>query len=287
MVCRVCLLNVKKNAVICESCSLIGHSKCAANAPPTCDLRAQLLLYAQFAEKGSPGSAYSNSVDLLKVGGGHIPTSPVSEVAYVAPSQSSKMSIDTPIVQSPPPHGSPNRHPTAFKFMAAFKTKRSKAYLARELEVQGSSTSLLPPASDIHSQGDIHEHLHDRPAKEKAFSKKPSVLLKHKHNYKQRPQSLSSNSTSPNTASMHSAAYSLSSRLEVGTKSAVTDTGMGSRPSAGESEVFRPSKLTSISTSSTISVEHDDDHPNMIPGSMPLDNPRHKTDSKSGNCAVQ
>jgi hypothetical protein len=286
MVCRVCLLNVKKNAVICESCSLIGHSKCAANAPPTCDLRAQLLLYAQFAEKGSPGSAYSNSMDLFKVGG-HIPTSPMSEVAYVAPSQSSKMSIDTPIVQSPPPHGSPNRPPMAFKFMAAFKTKRSKVSLARELEVQGSSASLLPAASDIHSQGDVHEHLHDRPGNEKALSKKPSVLLKRKPNYKQRPQSLSSNSTSPNTASMRSAANSLSSRLEVGIKSAVTDTGTRSRPPAGESEVRRPSQLTSISTASTISVEYDDDHPNMIPGGMPPENPRHKTDPKSGNCAVQ
>jgi hypothetical protein len=262
--------------VICESCSLIAHSRCAANAPPTCDLRAQLLLYAQYAENGNPGSAYSNSVDLLKVGGRHIPTTPMSEVAYVARSQSSKMSIDFPIVQSPPPHGSPNK---AFKFMTAFKTKRSKASLAQELDQgQGSSTSRLPAASDIHSQGDIHDHFR---GKEKAISKKPSALLRRKPDYNQRPQSLSSNSTSPNTASMRSAADSLSSRPEVGRKSAVSDMGTRSRLSAGESEARRPSHLKSAST---ISAEPNDDHSNGIPGSMPPDNPRHDKDSK---CAVQ
>ena len=46
MICRVCLLNVKKSAAICSQCSLISHLKCAPNAPPTCDLRAQLLHYA-------------------------------------------------------------------------------------------------------------------------------------------------------------------------------------------------------------------------------------------------
>jgi len=170
--------------------------------------------------------------------------------------------------------------------MAAFRPKRFKASLDRDLEVQGSSMSLLPAASDIHEQGDVHEHLHDRPGKENALSKKPLVLLKRKPSYKQRPQSLSSNSASPNTASMRSAANSLSNRLEAGKNLAVTDTGR-SRPSAGESDVPRPSQLMSISTASIISAENDDDHPNMIPGSMPLDNLRHNTDSKSGNCAVQ
>ena len=60
MTCRVCSSNVKKSALLCSQCSLISHSKCAPNAPPTCDLRAQLLLYAQYAEKGDPASAYSN-----------------------------------------------------------------------------------------------------------------------------------------------------------------------------------------------------------------------------------
>lgn len=278
MICRVCLLNAKKSAVICESCSLIAHSKCATNAPPTCDLRAQLLLYAQYAEKGNPGSAYSNSMDLLKLGGGNIPTSPMSEVALVTHPPSSKLSIDIPVAQSPPLHGSPPRLPTAFKFMTAFKTKSSKASLALESDqVRGSSTSLLPAASGIHNQNDIHEHRE----KGKAIQRKPSVLRR-KLGSKQRPHSLSSNSTSPNTASMRSAADSLSSRLELTRK---TDAVTRSRPSREESEVAKPSHLPSISGASTVASEHEDDYPNGIPGSMPSDNSRHKT--KSGNCVIQ
>lgn len=282
MVCRVCLLNVKKSAVICESCSLIAHSKCAVNAPPTCDLRAQLLLYAQYAENGNPGSAYSHSVDLLKGGGGHIPTSPMSEVAYVAPSPSSKMSIDIPVSPSPSLNPSPNHPPAAFKFMAAFKTKRSRASLTPEPgQVQGSSVSLLPPSSDIHSQSDIHEH---RGEKGKVLRRQSSVLRR-KPDSKQTPQSLSSNST-PNTASMRSAVDSShSSRREFGRKSGVSEVAMRSRLSAEESDGPRPSHCMSISGASTL--EHGDDQPDRIPGDMPLDNPRHKKDSKSGNCAVQ
>ncbi|KAJ7581275.1 hypothetical protein C8J56DRAFT_794068 [Mycena floridula] len=82
MVCRVCLLNVKKSAVLCAQCSLIAHSKCASSAPPTCDLRARLLLYAQYAQKANPGSAYSNPMDLLD--DNNHPKSPMSDVSYVA-----------------------------------------------------------------------------------------------------------------------------------------------------------------------------------------------------------
>jgi hypothetical protein len=51
--CRVCMVSVKKGAVLCSHCSLIAHSKCAGRAPPTCDLRSKLLMHAQFAECGS------------------------------------------------------------------------------------------------------------------------------------------------------------------------------------------------------------------------------------------
>ena len=59
--CRVCLLTIKNSAVLCSQCSLISHFKCAVNAPPTCDLRAQLLLYAREAEKGKFRSALFQS----------------------------------------------------------------------------------------------------------------------------------------------------------------------------------------------------------------------------------
>ena len=53
VVCRVCNLPVKKKAVLCEQCSLIAHSKCAHDAPLTCDLRAQLLLSARYGRNSS------------------------------------------------------------------------------------------------------------------------------------------------------------------------------------------------------------------------------------------
>ena len=209
MVCRVCLENVKKSAVLCETCSLIAHSKCAVNAPPTCDLRAQLLLYAQYAEKGNPTSAYATSMDALKMRG-HTPTSPTSEVGYVAPPPSSKKSVD---FQSPS-----NRPPIAFKLLG-FKSKRSKATLTPEPGIGSSSTSLLQVGSDTHSQGDIQE------LSEKTLSKvvtKKASVLKRSREPKRRPQSSSSSGTTPNTASMRSVAESLSSRVERQKKSTLS-----------------------------------------------------------------
>jgi hypothetical protein len=276
MVCRVCLLSVKKSAVICESCSLITHSKCASNSPPTCDLRAQLLLYAQYAEKGNPGGVYSSSVDPLK---SHMPSSPMSEVAYVSPPLSSKRSIDILISQSPVLQESPGRPSTGFKFMAAFKTKRSRASLTLEPDqLQSSSTPSLPAPSDTHNQTDHHEYPR---AKEKALPKKPSAL-----DPNPRPHSLSSSSTTPNSSSMRSAADSFSSRPELGRKSAVTDAGTRSRPTAGEFGATKQSHLMLMSRASSVAA--DDDDSDRIPGGMPLHESRHhRKDSKSGNCAVQ
>ncbi|KAJ7504345.1 STE/STE11/cdc15 protein kinase [Mycena galericulata] len=172
MVCRVCLLNVKKSAVLCEQCSLIAHSRCAVNAPPTCDLRAQLLLYAQYAEKGNPGSVYSNPLDVLNE---PHPMSPTSEVAYV--SHTPRTSLDS----TPPPpflgvH--PATPPTAFKFMAAFK--RSRSNLTPEPDHGSSSTSVPQvPTKDV-----------------------PQKKLRKEQ--KERPQSVKSTSTTANTSSMRS-----------------------------------------------------------------------------------
>lgn len=285
MVCRVCLLNVKKSAVLCETCSLISHSKCAINAPPTCDLRAQLLLYAQYAETGNPGSAYSNTVDILKGGGSHVPTSPISEVANVAPSPSSRMTDDYPPTQEQSPQGTPDRPPTAFRFMTAFKSKRSKASLTAEPEQGSSSTSLLPSNApiDIPSPKDVYQH------REKTIPKKPSLLKRNRDLRQQRPQSQSSDSTGPNTASMRSAAESLSSRLEHGRRFTTDiDTGTQSRfTGGGEFEATRLSKTPSLSGASAVPERN---WIPSIPGSMPDDNPRHRRqDSKpsSNNCSIQ
>jgi hypothetical protein len=175
MVCRVCLLNVKKSAVLCEQCSLIAHSKCAVNAPPTCDLRAQLLLYAQYAEKGNPGSAYTNPLDIHEP---H-PMSPASEVAYV--SHTPRTSLDGtppgPLYNGLTPV-TPPTPPTAFKFMAA-AFKRSRSNLSPEPDHASSVGSLAPQVP---------------PKEGKKLRKEP----------KDRPQSLKSTSTAANTSSMRS-----------------------------------------------------------------------------------
>ncbi|KAL0065795.1 Protein kinase of the Mitotic Exit Network [Marasmius tenuissimus] len=142
MICRVCLLNVKKSAVLCAQCSLICHSKCAINAPPTCDLRAQLLLYAQYAEKGNPSSVYSNPIDLLNE---PHPKSPMSDVPFVSHS-TPRTSLDLP---SPPAANSPTgatppvHPPTAFKFFR----RPSKASHPDSLQAPASSSSSLPDNS--------------------------------------------------------------------------------------------------------------------------------------------
>ncbi|KAF7308545.1 Cell division control protein [Mycena chlorophos] len=181
MVCRVCLLNVKKSAVLCEQCSLIAHSKCASNAPPTCDLRAQLLLYAQYAEKDNPRSVYSNPLDVVSE---PHPMSPASEVAYVQ--HTPRTSIDG-AAPSPghlaPPGGQP---PTAFKFVAAFKRSRSNLTPEPDRASSVASVPTLPPK--------------DAPSGKKL-----------QKSHREKPQSVKSTSTAgANTSSVRSADSSAS-----------------------------------------------------------------------------
>ncbi|KAG6833014.1 hypothetical protein H0H87_012600 [Tephrocybe sp. NHM501043] len=168
MVCRVCLLNVKKSAVLCAQCSLIAHSKCAVNAPPTCDLRSQLLLYAKYAEQGHSASVYSNPADGLR----DIIKSPASDVPYVA--HSPRTSLDA---SSPPPQthipSYPVHPPTAYKFMGF---KRSRQSLSPEPNLPATSSS-VPSASLTQ-------------IKDEKLLRKKGVSSKH-----DRPHSLSSNST--------------------------------------------------------------------------------------------
>ncbi|KAK2463521.1 hypothetical protein APHAL10511_004272 [Amanita phalloides] len=127
MRCRVCLSDVKKSAVICAQCSLISHSKCAHNAPPTCDLRAQLLLYAQYAEKGNPNSLYHNPADGL---GSNRPPGASSDTPSVTQSDPS------PSVNPAQPH-------TGFKFISVFK-RSSRSHL----EEHASSASVPQTLGD-------------------------------------------------------------------------------------------------------------------------------------------
>lgn len=274
MVCRVCLLNVKKSAVLCAQCSLIAHSKCATSAPPTCDLRAQLLLYAQYAEMGNPASVYSNPADGLR---DTHPTSPASDVAYVAHPASARTSLDAPAPspQSPVPplvqtlH--PDHPPTAYRFMGAFKRSRSNL-----------SPEPIQPATSSSA--------HLKPKEDKALRKKAPVSKLAKSN--DRPQSLTSNSTDLSVRSAATAAESFSSRHD--RMSVVSSNGMdmmtgksGGGRSAGESEV-RSSKVTARSGASEAPTDHDEPSHGHIPGSMPVDTHRQrKRESKSSGCTLQ
>ncbi|KAG6854032.1 hypothetical protein C0991_011237 [Blastosporella zonata] len=166
MICRVCLLNVKRSAVLCAQCSLIAHSKCTINAPPTCDLRSQLLLYAKYAEQGHHASAYSNPADGLR----NIVKSPASDVPYVAHSPRTSIDASSPSPQSPVP----THPPTAYKFLGF---KRSRQSLSPEPVPPELSTSAPPVPST-------------KPRDEKLLRKKLVSMTKD-----DRPQSLSSNST--------------------------------------------------------------------------------------------
>lgn len=245
MTCRVCLLNVKKSAVLCSQCSLISHSKCARNAPPTCDLRAQLLLYAQYAEKGNPNSVYSNPADLLR--DGH-PASPVSDVSYVAHTHTPRTSIDVPPA-TPNPSASSQVH-TAFKFIGAFKRSRSNLTSDQDQSVAGSSTSSPDKAN---------------------YTKGPALQRKIT---KERPQSLSSNSTTPNSSSLRSAPESTGRKSTFSTE---TDGGTRSISPIEEGEIHSPSRIAPASGFS------DEGH---FPGGL-IDSRRHRKTKSAGNCIVQ
>lgn len=264
MVCRVCLQNVKKSAVLCAQCSLIAHSKCASNAPPTCDLRAQLLLYAHYAEKGNPASVYSNPVDISNDG---YPAGPASDVPYVAHSPRTSIDIATP-PQSPPAssHNGTPHPPTAFKFMSAFK--RSRSSLTPEPPgPPPTATSLAVPRDDRLARG------------RSGISRKDP---------KERPQSLSSMSTNANSSlrSAATAAESFNSRHSrheatrslVSGEDSVDDETRGSR--------FSGSRFTTFTAPS----QAEEEPPASMPGDMVPDSrkgKKHTKDKSSGNCIVQ
>ncbi|KAG2136276.1 hypothetical protein BD769DRAFT_1626980 [Suillus cothurnatus] len=113
MVCRVCMGSVKRSAVICDKCNLITHSECAPEAPPTCDLRSQLL---QYAEQGSSvGIPLDGSNGLHP----HLSTTIPSEVSSATSCPRPSLNV-TPSSQWPSPTS-----PNVYKFMNPFKRSRS------------------------------------------------------------------------------------------------------------------------------------------------------------------
>ncbi|KDQ61734.1 hypothetical protein JAAARDRAFT_520067 [Jaapia argillacea MUCL 33604] len=281
MMCRVCLDGVKKNAVLCEQCSLIAHAKCAANAPPTCDLRAQLLLYAQYAEKGNPGSAYSSAMDVIN---GITPgTSPSSEVAMISsprPSLDSAPASQSPLSQSVHP-------PTAYNFKMFNQFKRSKTSLSPE-PGESSSTPSLPSTQNGGITG---------------LRKKHSVLLKRKQSAQERPVSIHSDSKSSSMRSAATAAESFSSRVGGQSMMSGGGTETGTRDSQSRYTTTEDrrgvSRMSAFSHNDGVS-EADESmtstHSNTVPGDLSaadakrLGRKKHRggeSKSSNGNCLVQ
>ena len=152
--------------MLCDQCSLIAHSKCAHNAPPTCNLRAQLLLYAQYAENGS------SPLELL----GPMTLSPSTDGVSTP-----RTSFD--FGQQPTPSPVTPHPPTAFKVLTAFTRSRQ-------------SLSPEPAARSTPSVNSIPT------PRERRTSLLPSNPLKRKD--KEVARSLSSNSTSPGPSSLRS-----------------------------------------------------------------------------------
>lgn len=192
MVCRVCLENVKKTAVLCAKCSLISHSKCAPNAPQTCDFRSQLLLYAHYAEQGSPRSLCVNPPsEHSEVPRASVAISDVSHLAHHTP----RTSIDIPASQSSYQisPSQPNSPSTASKLKAVFKRSWSS------LTNVSNATSSPDPLKDIVSVDRPSDlHFDERTPVPR---KRPIGLLQKS---KERPLSYTSNSTG--LASLRSAA---------------------------------------------------------------------------------
>lgn len=261
MVCRVCMGSVKRSAVICDKCNLITHSKCAPEAPPTCDFRSQLLLYAQYAEQGSPVG-----IPLDGSNGLHPPSTTIpSEVSFATPSPRPSSDV-TPSSQSPSPTPL-----NAYKFVNPFKRSRSSLAIENRSPPSASASPISQPLS------------HDDVAPKRKLPKLPSNMIS-----EERPHSLSSNSTASNAGSMETA-DSQSSRQEPGRKSFLsiveldTDTIPQLGPPVPDKKPFYAHTMTpTVNDHMVTSLRH-------IPGTIPNEPDRHKKRGaeKSSGCTVQ
>ncbi|KAG6860876.1 hypothetical protein C0995_006431 [Termitomyces sp. Mi166 len=231
---------------------------CAINAPPTCDLRSQLLLIAKYAEQGHTTSVYSNPADGLR----EDLKGPVSDVSYVAHSRTS-IDAPTPTPRSPMPAQS-THPPTAYNKFMGFK-RRSRQSLSPE-------PTSPPMSSSVPSVGVV------KPKDEVPHRRKVQVLKKPP---KDRPHSLSSDSTDPNSLrSAATPAESLSSRHE---ERSATSSEADTRRS-DHSDAARTSQLTAKIEPFTYEATS---RTGNIPSSLPVEIGRNKKREKSPGCSIQ
>ena len=247
VICRVCNLPVKRSAVLCDQCSLIAHSKCAHNAPPTCNLRAQLLLYAQYAENGS------SPLELL----GPMTLSPSTDGVSTPRTSFDFGQQQTPSPVTPHP-------PTAFRLLTAFTRSRQ-------------SLSPEPAARSTPSVNSIPT------PRERRTSLLPSNPLKRKD--KEVARSLSSNSTSPGPSSLRSHGQDSNpnnTRRSAGTRSESIISGGNDTDAA---RLSRITGYSVISVGSEHEEASPTDIPGGLPSSPTSS--RRRTSKTGDNCLVQ
>lgn len=304
VVCRVCQTTIKKSAVLCSECSLISHPKCTVNAPPTCNLREQLLLFAHYAEKGNPATLYSNPAEGLPNVGRNPAMSDVPYVEHSTP----RTSVDAPRLTSQQSgSATPDHPPTAFKFMAGLW--RSRSNLTPEPQTSASPT---PPQA-----GEVAEEA--TPAAPPVIARKRTTLQKRPPHQREqlqpqheRPLSMTSASTGfSSQRSAATAAESFSSRQQQAQQEGSSSGGQRSQFSSSgrESEVgrrlntdvaldrVRPSKMASPVVPSMrleTTTEREDEAlspEQVVPGALPKSSKKQKgkesTTSKGSNCVLQ
>jgi hypothetical protein len=250
VICRVCNLPVKRSAVLCDQCSLIAHSKCAHNAPPTCNLRAQLLLYAQYAEKSS------TPLELL----GPMTLSPSSDGVSTP-----RTSFDFGQPSTPSSATTPVHPPTAFKVLNAFK--RSRQSLSPEPAQSTSSVNSIPTPRE----------------------RRPSLLSPNplRRKDKEIAKSLSSNSASTGPSSLRSQGQDSSANNTRRSAGAMSESVVSGDNEADTSRLSRITGYSVISVGSDHEQEEVD--PTNIPGGLPASpmTPKKRTSRSNDGCLVQ
>ena len=257
---------------MCAQCSLIAHSKCSKAAPPTCDLRAQLLLYARYAEQGNPTSAYRNPADASNGAALGRAAAPRSEVAYVSHTPRTSNDLPRPVLapqpkQQPTPQ-TPQNVSASQKLFAVLKRTRAM--------------SPEPPPPPSISNSPVAQALCNT-SDEKA-NRRP-VLRR----TKERPPSFTSSGTTPNSLRSSTATDSLSSRHVAGRSDAGTRTS-ASRFSMlvdmDERNGLKVTNTSQVSIGGAVSEGHD-----TIPGELLMDDDtprkRHHSKASGSGCTLQ
>jgi len=281
--------------VLCDQCSLIAHSKCAHNAPPTCNLRAQLLLYARYAENGSSPlellgpmtlSPSTDGVSMLRTSTDRVSTSGTSTDGVstsgtstdgVSTSRTSTDGISTSRTST----DEVSTPGTSFEFGQRQTPSPATPYPPRTFKVLSTFTqpqqSLSPePAARMTPVYSIPTPL------ERRTSLLPSDSLKLKDKVVER--SLSSNSSSPGPSSF---------RIHGQDNRNGTHRGASTRSESitSRGNDIGEAKLSGNTGYSVISVgsEHDEASPTDIPSGLPFSpTTSRRRNSKTGDsCLVQ